>query len=140
MENELKKIKNRKKVALTNDWVKIFPSKAGVYAAFERGNIVYVGETGNIRGRMRDLRDSRHHSLRRNIGKNNFSGERGYKDANTKEEFPKHIEKKVDDWLTKKIKISALPTKLGRKELEEKFIEKYDLKCKYNKKGRRTGS
>jgi len=136
MENELKKNKNKKAVALTNDWVNGFPSKPGIYVAFERDKIVYVGETGNIRGRMRDLQDSRHHTLRRNIGKYNFSNEKGYEDANTKKKFPTHIEKEVDEWLTRKIKISVLPTKLGRKELEEILVGKYDPK--YNKKGQRT--
>lgn len=135
MENKLIKNENKKEVELFSDWVKGFPTKPGIYVAFEDGNLVYVGETGNIRGRMRDLQDSRHHSLRRNIGRHNFSSELGYEDANTKKKFPKQIEKKVDHWLRERIKISVLPTKLGCKELEEKLIEKYNPK--YNKKGQR---
>ena len=136
IEDKLIKSEDKKKIKLSSDWVNGFPSKPGIYVAFEGEKIVYAGETGNIRGRMRDLQDSRHHTLRRNIGRHNFSSEVGYEDANIKKKFPKHIEEKVDHWLRERIKISALPIKLGRKELEEKIIEKYDPK--YNKKGQRT--
>ena len=136
MENKAIKNEAKKKVELFGDWVKGFPTEPGIYVAFEDGNIVYFGETGNIRGRMRDLQDSRHHTLRRNIGRRNFSSEIGYEDANTKKKFPRHIEEKVDHWLRERIKISVLPTKLGRKELEEELIKKYDPK--YNKKGQRA--
>ena len=137
MENRLKKTKNRVKINLSYSWANIFPQEPGVYVAWEEGerNPVYVGETGNVRGRMKDLLDSRHHTLRRNIGKNNFSKEAGYRDANSKNKFPEHIEKKVDEWLEKKIRLSIILTKLGRKELEELLCEKY--KPKYNIKGRR---
>jgi len=84
---------------------------------------------------MNDLRDTRHHALRRNIGKFNFSNERGYNDANSKKKFPEKIERLVDNWLKERIKISALPMKIGRKEFEEWLFEKEELK--YNKKGRR---
>lgn len=84
---------------------------------------------------MRDLLDSRHHTLRRNIGRHNFSKEDGYENADSHNKFPKHIERKVDAWLKEKITISELPTKLGRKELEEKLVKKHDPK--YNIKGER---
>lgn len=50
MENELTKKENRKKVELSASWVNRFPPVPGIYIAFEEGNLVYVGETGNIRG------------------------------------------------------------------------------------------
>ncbi len=135
MEKELTTKKNEKKTELSASWVSGFPPVPGTYIAFEEGFLVYAGETGNIRGRMRDLLDSRHHTLRRNIGKHNFSHEDGYEDADSHEKFPKHIEKRVDAWLREKITISVLPMKLGRKELEEKLVQKYEPK--YNNKGQR---
>lgn len=72
MENKLIKNENKKRVELSSDWIKGFPDEPGIYVAFEDDKVVYVGETGKIRGRMRDLRDSRNHNLRRNIGKHNF--------------------------------------------------------------------
>jgi hypothetical protein len=136
IEDKLIKSEDKKEIKLSSDWVNEFPSKPGIYVAFEDGNKVYFGETGNIRERMRDLQDSRHHTLRRNIGRHNFSSEIGYEDANTKKKFPRHIEEKIDHWLRERIKISVLPTKLGRKELEEELIKEYDPK--YNKRGQRA--
>lgn len=131
---------NRLNVELSNDWISKFPEEPGIYIAWENGSNdpVYVGKTGNIMGRMRDLLDSRHHNLRRKIGSHNFSHETGYKKADSKSKFPPHIEQKVESWLKQKIRISALPLKLGRKELEEKIIQKYDPK--YNEKGQRMSS
>lgn len=138
IEKKLMNDKNKKKVELSGDWVDGFPDEPGMYVAFEDDKIVYVGETGNIRGRMRDFQDSRHHTIRRSIGKNNFSSEKRYKDANVKKKFPKHIEEKVDCWVKKRITISVLSTKLGRKELEEQVIKNH--KPKYNKKGQRKSN
>ncbi len=135
MESKLMTEANRRKVRLSTDWVNERPDKPGAYIAFEGRVVVYVGETGNLRARMRDLLDSRRHSLRRNIGKHNFSGDKGYRDATTRRKFPKHIENSVVRWLEKKVSISLVPMKLGRKELEEKLVHKHDPK--YNKRRQR---
>lgn len=135
MENELMKNENKKKVDLSNDWAKEFPDEPGVYVAFENRQVVYVGETGNLQCRMKDLRNTLNHSFRRNIGRVRFSHIRGYQDASSKKKFPQHVENKVENWLTTKIKISYLATELGRKELEERIFKRYSPV--YNKKGRR---
>ncbi len=130
--------RNRKKIKLSRDWVNKLPAEPGIYVVFENNKVVYVGETGNIRGRMKDLLDSRHHILRRNIGRYNFSNEPNYENATTKKRFPEHIEKKVNQWLEKKTKVSILPLKIGRKELEETLVRKYNPK--YNKRGQRNST
>ena len=61
---------NFTQVTLTRQWANTIPSKAGVYAFKQDNKVVYVGETGNLRGRMKDLLDSRHHTIRRSIGTN----------------------------------------------------------------------
>lgn len=135
MENKLLDQNNFLNVILASSWVKTFPHKPGVYIAVENERIVYIGETGSIRGRMRDLLDSRHHTLRRNIGELNFSDKKGYEKATTKKKFPLHIEKIVEKYISENIKISFVPTKIGRKEIEERLIHNY--KPKYNFKGQR---
>lgn len=55
-------------------WMKQFPSGPGVYAIFELGELAYVGESGSLRGRMGDLLDTRHHTLRRSLGEERFGG------------------------------------------------------------------
>jgi hypothetical protein len=135
MKNSLMKPENWKDVILSGDLSTEYPSEQGVIAAFESGNLVYIGETGNIRGWVKDLRSSFNNTLRRNLGDYNFQTVVGYKKASDREKFPSHIENKVDSWLTEKIKISILATDLGRKELKERLIE--ELNPKYNKKGKR---
>jgi len=108
LENYLLTPENQKTVELSRAWANKIPSHPGTYVAFEEGKVVYVGETGNIRERMKDLLDSRHHTFRRNIGKYNFSKLDGYLNASPKDKFPPHIEEKVVSWITEKIKISVL--------------------------------
>lgn len=127
--------KNKIKIGLTREWARQFPSEAGVYVLFEAGELVYVGETGSIKERMTDYLDTRHHTVRRKIGKFNFSNIKGYKSATSKLKFPPHIEKMVEDWLKEKIKLCYVVVSLGRKELEEKII--YIYKPKYNTSGNR---
>ena len=130
--------KAKEKPELSHHWANRYPKKPGVYVAFEHGILVYVGETGNVRGRMKDLLDSRRHSLRRNIGKYNFSGRKGYRDATSREKFPQPFETHVESWIERKISISVLAVSLGRKELEERIYKKHGPK--YNKRGlRKTG-
>ena len=95
------------------------PKKPGVYLAFEKGVIVYVGETGNLYKRFKDLRDTRNHPLRVKIGNKN---KKECKEGGSRQKCPKPIEKKIDRWLTKRMKFTWLHIPLGRKEIEEKII------------------
>ncbi len=129
-------LKKRRSIELTSDWARSFVSSPGVYVIFFKEKLVYVGETGNLRGRMKDLLDSRHHTLRRSIGGIHFSNVKGYRKADSKNKFPRHIEERVALWVTKNCKISVLPVSLGRKELEERIQDKYKNKL-YNKREQR---
>ena len=128
---------NWQEIVLTRQWTSSIPSKAGVYALKEETELVYIGETGNLRGRMTDLLDSRHHTVRRSIGKKLFSHHEGFIQATTKNKFPDHIEILVNEHICNNLRIAFLPVSLGRKELEE-FIEK-NIKedIKLNKRGKR---
>jgi hypothetical protein len=96
-----------------------FPKSPGVYCIWEEGKICYVGETSGLSGRMRDLTRTVNHTFRRKVGRSNFSNISGYETATNSKKFPTHIEDKIDDFITSKMKISFLPLTLGRKELEE---------------------
>jgi len=128
---------NWNKITLTRQWTSTVPSKAGVYVLREGTEIVYVGETGNLKGRMNDLLDSRHHTIRRTIGKNLFSNLKGFIQATTKVKFPDEFEILVNEHICNNLNIAYLAVELGRKELEE-FIEQ-DIKkeIKLNKRGKR---
>ena len=97
--------------------------------------IPYVGETSNLKERMRDFDDTRHHTLRRTIGQKKFGDVDGFEKATTKKKFPPHIEKLVDDYFRENLTISYLPMYFGRMELEE-FINEVvnEFKTKYAEK------
>lgn len=120
--------KERINIVLDRNWSKYFPDEPGVYVFFEKNKIVYTGETNSIKDRMRDILDSRHHTLKRKIGIFNFSDVEGFKKANSKTKFPLKIERLVNDWVIKKMKFSFLPVSLGRKELEDLIIKKCNPK------------
>lgn len=122
-------------VELSRTWSKDFPRGAGVYAFYENGKLVYVGETKSIRDRMRDILDTRHHTLRRKIGEKNFSRLNGFVRATSKRVYPPDIERMVNDWLENKMEFSCMEVSLGRKELEERIIDEYAPI--YNSPGRR---
>ena len=111
--------KNRKRVLLSREWVTLFPSEPGVYCFFENNILKYVGETGNIRARMRDMLNTKNHNLRRLIGEYKFSNHIGYEKASSKKSFNQEIENKLCAWMRKHLEVSCLAINIGRKEFED---------------------
>ena len=139
LESKLKKKEIWRDIILTKEWVANIDNIAGVYVLKEKSNdkVVYVGETGNLRERMKELFDSRHHTIRRNIGEKKFSKEKGFEKATTKKKFPEHIECLVKQYIEEELLIAILKVPLGRKELEESIEEKIDPEYKLNKRSKR---
>ena len=131
---------NFRQVTMTREWAKEIPSKAGVYVFKDNEKIVYVGETGNLRGRMKDLLDSRHHTIRRTIGVKFYSTIDGFVKATTKFKFPEHIEILVNGHICEKLLLAYVEVSLGRKELEEMIESNIDKEVRLNKRGKRKHS
>lgn len=125
---------NWKPVLLTREWAKLKPKDAGVYMLFENGKPVYVGESGSISGRISDMLDSRHHTVRRALGEMRFSMITGYAKASSKSKHPEHIETLIVQTM-QGFNLSVLPIKIGRKEFEEYIFEKYNPEL--NRKAKR---
>lgn len=125
----------RKIIQFSPEWIKSFPAKAGVYIVREEGKICYCGESGNIQKRMKDLFDTRNHSLRIKIGNLRFSETQGFKKATSSNKFPDFIEKKLNQIFEDNFEVSAIPVEIGRKELEERIVEKHTPI--YNTRGKR---
>lgn len=131
---------NFRQVTMTREWATKIPSKAGVYVFKDNDKIVYVGETGNLRGRMKDLLDSRHHTIRRTIGVKFYSTIDGFVKATTKIKFPMHIELLVNEHICEKLLLAYIEVSLGRKELEEMIESDIDKAVRLNKRGKRKNA
>jgi hypothetical protein len=83
------------------------------------------------------LFNSSNHVIRRNIGKKNFSNIEGYYNASSIKKYSVEIESLINAFLKSKMLISFIKVDLGRKELEERLILKYQPKynnlCKEEK-------
>lgn len=91
---------NWQAMGLTSAWANSQPKEAGVYILFKNGIPVYVGETGRIAGRISDMLDSRHHTVRRSVGEKYFYNVSGYEKATSKSKHPEHIEKLIYEFLS----------------------------------------
>lgn len=119
------------KIYGNSNWSGTLPKIPGIYVVWSATNqIVYVGETSNLQERMNDLKDTRHHTLRRSVGHMEFSKEPDFHKANSKVKFSPPIEKLVTEFFKATLTLTYCPTKIGRKEFEEYLMKKY--KPKYN--------
>ena len=137
LKDQLFRKNNLQSVVISREWASQIPAEAGVYILMQNGIIVYVGETGNLRERMNDLLDSRHHTVRRTIGERYFSTEEGFIQATTKIKFPDHIEVMVNNHICTNLLLGYLVVPLGRKELEELVESEMILDTRLNKRGKR---
>jgi hypothetical protein len=121
---------------LTRDWARTFSKESGVYMLFEGDTIVYVGESGSLQGRVMDMLNSRHHTVRRALGELRFKNVPGYEKATSSIRFPDHIEELVQVAM-QGFMISVLPISFGRKEFEEYAEATY--RPELNRKSKRGG-
>ncbi|GMN12213.1 hypothetical protein MTsPCn9_34700 [Croceitalea sp. MTPC9] len=138
LEKQLFAQNNRKKISLNKDWPKSLNLNVpGVYVFFENNNPCYVGETGSLSKRMNDIRNTKHHSLRRSFGTNHFKENVNWSKPSSYVSFHPEIESELNFLIEKSLQVSLLPVELGRKELEEHICSKYNLLDKYNNRGQR---
>ena len=78
---------DRHKIELTRTWATQFPNTPGVYIFRLGDTIIYAGETGSICGRMKDLIDTRNHTLRRSLGAKLYSDRIDFTKASSKLRF-----------------------------------------------------
>jgi len=112
-----------------------FPDKPGVYCLFEHNTLVYVGETGSLSARMRDIFRTVNHSFRRSLGKRQFANVAGVQEANAKTRFPPDVEIRLTEYMEANIRVALTPVAIGRKEIEEKIVETHSPA--FNSRGQR---
>lgn len=111
----------------SENWTKDLPPLGGVYIIRNDEQVVYVGETANIKDRMhKDMKNTQNHTIRRNIGKYHFSDQTDYYPASSKKKFASSIEVLVDQHCKNNLTVSAAVVYVGRLEVEEYLIIKFE--------------
>jgi len=126
------------KIGLTRAWASDFPPAPGVYVFRDKKKLIYVGETGSLRGRMKDMIDTRNHVLRRNIGNKLYNEIEGFERATSSKKFIEIIEDMLNNHIRENLTVCYMTVELGRKELEEKIQKEFEPE--YNQKGLRKSS
>ncbi|MEK4509468.1 GIY-YIG nuclease family protein [Paenibacillus sp. FSL K6-2524] len=125
IENQL--LQSKKYSLYSDNWTKELPSYAGIYIIRNGEKIVYVGETANIKDRMKkDMKNTQNHTIRRNIGKYHYSNHSEYYPATSKKKFAPSIESLINEYCSKFLTVSFAVVHVGRLEVEEFLIMKYE--------------
>ncbi|MFC5449148.1 hypothetical protein ACFPOG_12820 [Paenibacillus aestuarii] len=101
------------------------PMEAGLYFVWENQDLVYVGESGNIKKRMANLKSTPNHTLRRKIGQS-----LGYT-LQKNDMFLPLEEQHLNLYCSTHCEVAFVPIPVGRREIEENFIFRVS-KPKYN--------
>ncbi len=117
-EQELKS-KEKIKFSFDKKWSDNFPKKAGIYAIFYKDKLVYVGETANLKERMKEVKRTYNHSFRRKLGKYLNPDSlviKGKFDIKLEEELSLHFKDYL--WFT------YTEVNFGRKEIENYLMQR----------------
>jgi hypothetical protein len=130
-ESELLKAK---RIVFTRDktWTRAnFPDEAGIYVIYDKGELIYIGESANVRLRMQEVKRTYNHSIKKIISKKYFKGEL------IGSSFSLETEAKIDQYLLDHITFSSLPLNFGRLEMESYLLHRNEHKL-FNKIGKRN--
>lgn len=96
------------------------PNEAGIYAVFENeNNLLYIGESGNLKARMNEINRTVNHSFRKQFGHLRYNG------IKSRKKFSEDIEVLLDEYFAANLFVSFLPVNLGRLEIETYLITKF---------------
>jgi hypothetical protein len=112
-----------------------YPNGAGVYCIFKDGKPIYVGESGNLSARIREIFRTVNHSFRRSLGKYLYSNNPGFTAASSSLKFSPEIEEELTEYMESSLTIVFANIALGRKEVEEFIYRKYQPE--FNVRGQR---
>ncbi|MBS1586873.1 MAG: hypothetical protein JSS82_15165 [Bacteroidetes bacterium] len=110
---------HRKAIRLEKSWYNQFDAVPGIYTIYEGDKLIYVGETGSIRGRMKDLSNTLNHTFRRTLGEKLFINHPNYTRATASKGYHPQIEHELNTYMQDHLSVCCLKLNLGRKEFEE---------------------
>jgi len=102
---------------------------------FDKGVLIYVGESANVKERMKDFKRTVNHTFRRKLGKHLFKGA-----TITNGKFNDEIESYLNQYYIDNISVSAIEIIFGRTEIESNLIEKYKKSGILNSESKRNAT
>ncbi|MBC3926697.1 GIY-YIG nuclease family protein [Undibacterium sp. CY21W] len=114
---------------------KEYPKGAGVYCIFRDGTPIYVGESGDLPARMKDLFRTVNHSFRRSLGTYLYAQRSNFVEASSSKKFPSELEDDLTKYMESELTVVVTPIVLGRKEVEEVIYKNYQPQ--FNVRGQR---
>ncbi len=114
-------------------WSSNFPNKAGIYAIFDLDKLVYIGETANLKERMKEVKRTYNHSFRRKLGRFLII------DAQiVKVKFEESLELRLNDYYLERINFRYQELNFGRLEVESYLIHRHKNTGLLNSIGKRN--
>ena len=122
-ENELGKSEKHKFQRILK-WRKEFvPDFPGVYALYEKVNnvfeLLYIGESGNMRARMSDVCSTINHTFRRQLAIKRFNIEK------IEKKYSVEVEQQLNKFFDENLYASFIKVNFGRAEIESYLVTKY---------------
>jgi len=127
---------NKDKIPFQFDrkWSLNFPSEAGIYTIFDKDKLIYVGETANLKERMKEVKRTYNHSFRKKLGRK-LNPELT---KNPKGKFSDKIELELDNYFEENISFTFKELNFGRLEVESNLIHRHHKKGLLNSLGKRN--
>ncbi|KAA1245839.1 hypothetical protein [Aquimarina sp. RZ0] len=108
------------KFEYNTNWANLnFEDSPAIYALFDKGTLVYIGQTASLLKRMKDLRKTYNHSFRKQLGRKLFETV-----ENKKGVFVDKDEHGLTLYFEKNIEITFTCIYFGRLEAESYLIHK----------------
>jgi len=114
-------------------WSSNFSEEPGVYAVFNKDKMVYVGESANLKERMKEVKRTYNHSFRRKLGKHLYPDS-----IIAKGKFPPDIEEALNKYYIQNIYFTFVVVSFGRLEIESRLMHKYKNEGILNSIGKRN--
>lgn len=125
VENRLFDRNNRIKFERTSKWRnKHLTNKEVIYALFKDEQLIYIGETGDLKKRMSDITRTANHTLRKKIGGKVFNVFL----EKDKGKFNDYVEEKIDKYFDEKLYLSFVEVNFGRLEIETFLVTQHQDK------------
>lgn len=121
------------KFSFDRNWSSNFPNKAGIYAIFDENTLVYIGETANLKERMKEVKRTYNHSFRRKLGKFLVEGSKVVKGK-----FEETLELRLNDYYLDRIHFVYKELNFGRLEVESHLIHRNHASGLLNSLGKRN--